>query len=148
MGQEETKKKLSSATLYCIHCWSLASLIKDKAGRNNYLMTPVSFLLMWQQSEIVGNFFFFLSQDLSFVASCLLPTLGTCGVEVWKGWISSPWSRGDMWWEKSVLRPKGYFEGWAHDVSRSISVNPSRLWLNLSGKRSSLFLWFLAMSTM
>lgn len=59
MGQEETKKKLSSATLYCIHCWSLASLIKDKAGRNNYLMTPVSFLLMWQQSEIVGNFFFF-----------------------------------------------------------------------------------------
>lgn len=148
MGQKETKEKLSSATLYCIYCWSLASLIKDKAGRNNYLMTPVSFLLMWQQSETVGIFFFFLSQELSFVASCLLPTLGPCGVEVWEGWISSPWSRGAIWREKSVLRPKGYFEGRAHDVSRSISVNPQDFGWHSQEREVLCSLWFLTMRTM
>lgn len=46
---------------------------------------------------------------------------------------------GHVTWPDNSLRcSKGSIEGWAHDVSGSISVDPRTL-LKLSGKRSSLF---------
>lgn len=117
--EKERKEELFSGPLHSRHCWPL-----DREGKNNYLVTSASFLLAWHLSI----------RDSWYLCVCVSHSISF----FWRI-VPSPYL-GPIWCRKedsipliqqreclpnnSFLWSKGRIEGWAYDVSRSISVNP------------------------